>query len=92
MLLAVICTGIHCRYLAVPIMYILASVCFFFTVVAVLFSFTLAQVTELFTAHMAKTAHQYTVLSKRKTIQRKDVDSCVVHHDEMSFLEGMLDS
>ena len=41
---------------------------------------------------MAKTAYQYTAQSKRKTIQKKDLDSCLVHHDEMSFLEGMLDS
>lgn len=52
----------------------------------------LVQVTELFTAHMAKTAYQYTVQSKRKTMQRRDFDSVVAQHDEMSFLEGMLDS
>lgn len=60
--------------------------------VAILPSVVLPQVTELFTAHMAKTAYRYMVQSKRKTMQKRDVESIVAHHDEMSFLEGMLDS
>ena len=49
------------------------------------------QATELFIGHLAKQAHIYTVKAKRKTIQKKDIDACIPHRDELAFLEGTME-
>lgn len=46
----------------------------------------------MFIGYIANKAYHYTKLGKRKTIQDKDVHACLVSHDELTFLEGMLDS
>lgn len=50
------------------------------------------QATELFINHLARQAYEYTVQGKRKTLQRRDIDACLSTHDELTFLEGALDS
>ena len=50
------------------------------------------QATELFIGYLARKSHVFTVQGKRKTIQRRDIDACIPVHDELSFLEGTLDS
>ena len=49
------------------------------------------QATELFIGHLARESHVYTVKGKRKTVQKRDIDSCIPHRDELSFLEGTID-
>lgn len=48
--------------------------------------------TEMFIGHIANKAYHYTKLGKRKTVQDRDVMSCVINNDELAFLEGMLES
>ena len=50
------------------------------------------QATELFIGYLARKSHVFTVQGKRKTVQRRDIDACIPVHDELSFLEGTLDS
>ena len=50
------------------------------------------QMTEMFIGHIANKAYHYTKLGKRKTVQDRDVMSCVINNDELAFLEGMLES
>jgi histone H3/H4 len=52
--------------------------------------FLMARFTELFIGHLGRKAHHYTKIAKRKTIQDKDITSCITANDELSFLEGML--
>lgn len=48
--------------------------------------------TELFIGHIANRAYHYTKLGKRKTIQERDVMTCITANDELSFLEGIIDT
>ncbi|XP_020624724.1 DNA polymerase epsilon subunit 4-like [Orbicella faveolata] len=53
--------------------------------------FLLTRAAELFVEHFAKEAHKRTVIGKRKTIQKRDLDTTVDENEEMAFLEGTLD-
>ncbi|RMX48503.1 hypothetical protein pdam_00008483 [Pocillopora damicornis] len=53
--------------------------------------FLLTRAAELFVDHVAKEAYKRTIMGKRKTIQKKDLDTVVDENDEMAFLEGTLD-
>ena len=48
--------------------------------------------TEMFIGHIANKAHHYTKLGKRKTVQDRDIIACVTNNDELSFLEGILET
>ena len=41
---------------------------------------------------LSKEAYSYTVLSKRKTVQKRDVEQAIESVDALAFLEGVLDS
>ncbi|XP_077500185.1 DNA polymerase epsilon subunit 4 [Amblyomma americanum] len=53
--------------------------------------FLVAKATELFVAALAKEAYSFTRQAKKKTIQKKDVDSSVEAVEAFAFLEGTLD-
>ncbi|XP_075300226.1 DNA polymerase epsilon subunit 4 [Opisthocomus hoazin] len=53
--------------------------------------FVLARAAELFVETLAKDAYVYAQQSKRKTLQRKDLDNAIEAIDEFAFLEGTLD-
>ncbi|MBN3290031.1 DPOE4 polymerase, partial [Polypterus senegalus] len=53
--------------------------------------FVIAKATELFVETIAKDAFVYAQQGKRKTLQRKDLDSAIEAIDEFAFLEGTLD-
>ncbi|XP_067871936.1 DNA polymerase epsilon subunit 4 [Heterodontus francisci] len=53
--------------------------------------FAIGKATELFVEVIAKDAYTYALQGKRKTIQRKDVDTAVDATDEFAFLEGTLE-
>ncbi|XP_065069116.1 DNA polymerase epsilon subunit 4-like [Rhopilema esculentum] len=53
--------------------------------------FLVTKAAELFIQFIAKEAHQKCVQSKRKTIQKRDLDTVVLDIDSMAFLEGVLD-
>ncbi|XP_073259141.1 DNA polymerase epsilon subunit 4-like [Porites lutea] len=53
--------------------------------------FLLTKAAELFVEYFAKEAHKRTVIGKRKTIQRRDLDTTIDENEEMAFLEGTLD-
>ncbi|KXJ19540.1 DNA polymerase epsilon subunit 4 [Exaiptasia diaphana] len=53
--------------------------------------FLLTRATELFVEYFAKEAYKKTVIGKRKTIQKKDLDATVDEKDEIAFLEGVLE-
>lgn len=46
---------------------------------------------ELFIQTLSKEAHAFTLQGKKKTIQKKDVESAVTNSDCLAFLEGALD-
>ncbi|CAH3179469.1 unnamed protein product [Porites lobata] len=50
--------------------------------------FLLTKAAELFVEYFAKEAHKRTVIGKRKTIQRRDLDTTIDENEEMAFLEG----
>ena len=52
---------------------------------------TIAKATELFIWELSKDAVHSTLQSKRKTLQRKDLDSILDTRDRYLFLEGTLD-
>ncbi|XP_064606440.1 DNA polymerase epsilon subunit 4-like [Liolophura sinensis] len=52
----------------------------------------LAKATELFVHMLSADAVTHTVQSKRKTLQRKDLDNILDARDCYSFLEGIIDS
>jgi DNA polymerase epsilon subunit 4 len=54
--------------------------------------FLITKCTELFIEYLAKETHKKTVASKRKTMQKADLDSVIDVMDEFSFLEGILDT
>ncbi|XP_060070539.1 DNA polymerase epsilon subunit 4-like [Ylistrum balloti] len=51
----------------------------------------LAKATEMFIQMLSKDAITSTMQSKRKTLQRKDLDTVIDTRDSYSFLEGTLD-
>ncbi|XP_065290102.1 DNA polymerase epsilon subunit 4 [Dermacentor albipictus] len=53
--------------------------------------FLVSKATEMFVAALAKEAYTYTRQAKKKTIQKKDVDSSVEAVEAFAFLEGTLD-
>ncbi|KAL4608024.1 DNA polymerase epsilon subunit 4 [Arapaima gigas] len=53
--------------------------------------FAIAKATELFVEMITKDALVYAQQGKRKTLQRKDLDSAIEAIDEFAFLEGTLD-
>jgi len=46
---------------------------------------------ELFIESLAKEAYRYTAQGKRRTLQKKDIDSAIESADCLAFLEGVLD-
>ncbi|XP_054260362.1 DNA polymerase epsilon subunit 4 [Macrosteles quadrilineatus] len=53
--------------------------------------FLISKATELFIQTLAKEAQSFTAQSKKKTIQKKDVESAVASVESLVFLEGALD-
>uniref|UniRef100_A0A224YLC1 DNA polymerase epsilon subunit 4 n=1 Tax=Rhipicephalus zambeziensis TaxID=60191 RepID=A0A224YLC1_9ACAR len=53
--------------------------------------FLVAKATELFVASLAKEAYTFTRQAKKKTMQKKDVDSSVEAVEAFAFLEGTLE-
>lgn len=53
--------------------------------------FLIAKCTELFIDSLAKEAYKYTAQMKKKTVQKRDVESAIDNVDALIFLEGMLD-
>ncbi|XP_067000839.1 DNA polymerase epsilon subunit 4 [Anabrus simplex] len=53
--------------------------------------FLIAKSTELFIESLSREAYTYTAQAKRKTLQKKDIDSAVDSVDSLAFLEGALD-
>ncbi|XP_070563236.1 DNA polymerase epsilon subunit 4-like [Ptychodera flava] len=53
--------------------------------------YLISKATEMFVQHLSQHCYKYTSQNKRKTIQRKDVDSSVQDLDEFSFLDGTLE-
>ncbi|XP_076299029.1 DNA polymerase epsilon subunit 4 [Lasioglossum baleicum] len=52
--------------------------------------FLIAKSTELFIDSLAKESYKYTAQMKKKTIQKRDIDSAINNVDALVFLEGML--
>ncbi|XP_067126874.1 DNA polymerase epsilon subunit 4 [Centruroides vittatus] len=50
-----------------------------------------AKATELFVQSLAKEAYTFTQQAKKKTLQKKDIESSVGVIDAFVFLEGVLD-
>ncbi|XP_064476729.1 DNA polymerase epsilon subunit 4-like [Ornithodoros turicata] len=53
--------------------------------------FLVAKSTELFVSALAKEAYKFTQQGKKKTMQKKDVESSVEAVDAFAFLEGTLE-
>lgn len=53
--------------------------------------FLISKATELFIEYLTKDVYRITQSSKRKTIQRKDLDVIIETNEELAFLEGTLD-
>jgi DNA polymerase epsilon subunit 4 len=53
--------------------------------------FLITKSTELFIESLAKEAYRYTAQGKRRTLQKKDIDSAIESADCLAFLEGVLD-
>ena len=54
--------------------------------------FIVAKATELFVESLAREAFRKTKESKRKTLQKRDIDATVNEIEQLAFLEGALDS
>ncbi|XP_031836313.1 DNA polymerase epsilon subunit 4 [Nomia melanderi] len=52
--------------------------------------FLIAKSTELFIDSLAKESYKYTAQMKKKTVQKRDVESAINNVDALVFLEGML--
>ncbi|KZC13234.1 DNA polymerase epsilon subunit 4 [Dufourea novaeangliae] len=52
--------------------------------------FLITKSTELFIDSLAKESYKYTAQMKKKTIQKRDVESTINNVDALVFLEGML--
>lgn len=53
--------------------------------------FLISKATELFIEYLTKDVYRITQSTKRKTIQRKDLDMIIEANEELAFLEGTLD-
>lgn len=53
-------------------------------------TFLVAKATELFIESLAREAFLHTAQSKKKTVQKRDVDAAIENVDELMFLEGMM--
>ncbi|KAK2583605.1 hypothetical protein KPH14_009547 [Odynerus spinipes] len=53
--------------------------------------FLIAKSTELFIDSLAKEAYKYTVQTKKKTVQKRDIENAINNVDALVFLEEMLD-
>ncbi|KAF7399280.1 hypothetical protein HZH68_007872 [Vespula germanica] len=53
--------------------------------------FLIAKSTELFIDSLAKEAYKYTVQTKKKTIQKRDIENAINNVDALVFLEEMLE-
>lgn len=53
--------------------------------------FLISKATEYFIQTLAKEAQTFTAQSKRKTVQKKDVELAVANVESLFFLEGALD-
>ncbi|XP_011155364.1 DNA polymerase epsilon subunit 4 [Solenopsis invicta] len=54
-------------------------------------AFLVAKSVEFFIESLAKEAYKYTVQSKKRTVQKRDVENAIDNVDALVFLEGMLD-
>ncbi|KAH8350179.1 hypothetical protein KR067_004253 [Drosophila pandora] len=52
--------------------------------------FTLTKAVELFIASLARESYTYTAQSKKKTIQKRDVDMAISAVDSLMFLDGAM--
>ncbi|KAK3922287.1 DNA polymerase epsilon subunit 4 [Frankliniella fusca] len=52
--------------------------------------FLIAKATELFIESLARESYTHTAQSKKKTVQKKDVDAAISSSDSLLFLEGTL--
>lgn len=53
--------------------------------------FVMSKVTELFIKSLARESFVFVEQSKKKTVQKKDVESAINAVDALMFLEGALD-
>jgi len=53
--------------------------------------FLISRAAELFVQYQAQQAYKRTKQSKRKTVQKKDIDAAINDLDCMAFLEGAID-
>ncbi|KAL0126479.1 hypothetical protein PUN28_005086 [Cardiocondyla obscurior] len=54
-------------------------------------TFLVAKSVELFIESLAKEAYKYTAQTKKRTVQKRDIESAIDNVDALVFLEGMLD-
>ncbi|XP_015171336.1 PREDICTED: DNA polymerase epsilon subunit 4-like [Polistes dominula] len=53
--------------------------------------FLIAKSTELFIDSLAKEAYKYTVQTKKRTLQKRDIENAINNVDALVFLEEMLE-
>lgn len=53
-------------------------------------TFLVAKATELFIESLAREAFLHTAQSKKKTVQKRDVDAAIENVESLMFLEGMM--
>ncbi|KAJ1522197.1 hypothetical protein ONE63_002505 [Megalurothrips usitatus] len=54
--------------------------------------FLIAKCTEMFIESLSRESYTHTAQSKKKTVQRKDLDAAIASSDSLLFLEGAIDS
>ncbi|KAH8401511.1 hypothetical protein KR009_006018 [Drosophila setifemur] len=52
--------------------------------------FTVAKAVELFVASLARESYSYTAQSKKKTVQKRDVEMAISAVDSLMFLDGAM--
>jgi DNA polymerase epsilon subunit 4 len=52
--------------------------------------FAITKATELFIESLAKESYIHTSQAKKKTVQKKDIDSAIMSVDSLIFLDGAL--
>ncbi|XP_011631756.1 DNA polymerase epsilon subunit 4 isoform X2 [Pogonomyrmex barbatus] len=53
--------------------------------------FLISKSVEYFIESLAKEAYRYTIQTKKRTVQKRDVESAIDNVDALVFLEGALD-
>ncbi|XP_043495180.1 DNA polymerase epsilon subunit 4-like isoform X1 [Polistes fuscatus] len=53
--------------------------------------FLIAKSTELFIDSLAKEAYKYTIQTKKRTLQKRDIENAINNVDALVFLEEMLE-